>query len=81
MKTVIIYCDLTLEVTYSYDPGERETGPSYSCGGTPAIPPSVEIDEVFIAADPRIDITELVHTHPSLLSNIEQNVLIYHLEL
>jgi hypothetical protein len=32
-----------LVVTYSVTPGRPETGPTYSCGGTPAEPDEVEI--------------------------------------
>ncbi len=32
---------------YTVTPGEKETGPTYDCGGTPASPPEVEGVEVF----------------------------------
>lgn len=35
--------DVELVVTYSVTPGRPETGPTYSCGGTPAEPDEVEI--------------------------------------
>ena len=36
-------------VTYNYTPGQPETGPSYSCGGTPAEPPEVEAVDINLA--------------------------------
>lgn len=35
--------EVELVVTYSVTPGYPETGPTYSCGGTPAEPDEVEI--------------------------------------
>ena len=35
--------EVELVVTYSVTPGFPETGPTYSCGGTPAEPDEVEI--------------------------------------
>lgn len=35
--------EVELVVTYSVTPGRPETGPTYSCGGTPAEPDEVEI--------------------------------------
>lgn len=38
--------ELELVVTYNMTPGCPEQGPTYSCGGTPADPPEVEIVSV-----------------------------------
>lgn len=38
--------EIELLVTYSVTPGRPETGPTYSCGGTPAEPDEVEIVSV-----------------------------------
>jgi DnaJ-class molecular chaperone len=35
------------ECEFTVSPGERERGPTYDCGGTPAYPPEVESKAVF----------------------------------
>ena len=38
--------EVEVDLTGTFAPGERETGPTYACGGTPAIPDSMEDVEV-----------------------------------
>jgi len=38
--------EFELSVTYTYDKGYAQTGPSYACGGEPGEPPSVEIHAI-----------------------------------
>lgn len=38
--------EVEVDLAGTFAPGERETGPTYDCGGTPAIPDSMEDVEV-----------------------------------
>lgn len=46
-----------IDIVANYYFGERERGPSYSCGGTPAEPDSVEIVSAFIHNE-EVDLTD-----------------------
>ena len=41
--------DLILEVEYDFEPGEKETPPSYASGGEPAVGPSISINSLRLA--------------------------------
>lgn len=47
-STTKSFGDYEVTVNYEYDRGERETGPSYACGGTPGTPPSLCISAVIL---------------------------------
>ena len=38
----LVYDGESIRVEGSIDPGEKETGPTYDCGGTPGCGPSIE---------------------------------------
>lgn len=60
-------CPERLTVHYSYEPAERETGPSYSCAGTPAIDASVDLQAVYLRG---VDVLGLLAS--DLYEEIEQ---------
>lgn len=47
--------DVKLEITYKYTPGQREIGPTYSCGGQPAEGPDIEILTLTVDGRPATD--------------------------
>lgn len=41
--------EIAFEVRYDFERGYAETGPSYSCGGEPGMPDTVDINEIVFA--------------------------------
>ena len=39
-------CDINVTIEGSWSPGEKEEGPSYSCGGTPAWPDTFGVESI-----------------------------------
>ncbi|CAM6053276.1 unnamed protein product [Sphagnum tenellum] len=67
--------ELELSVTYTYDKGYAQTGPSYACGGEPGEPPSVEIHTIEVT-NTKLPITltdeELEEIQEWLIGNHEE---------
>lgn len=49
---------IEVEITYAFTPGCPETGPTYSCGGTPAEPDEIEALNVRVIADDGIPFSQ-----------------------
>lgn len=58
---VLTYEGVEMEIDYTYEPGQPETGPSYASGGEPGYPASVSIQEVYVDGNSITELCEAVY--------------------